>query len=118
MKWFKSLWTWFARLWRGEPVGYPFTPCNDLPDQLKPGVLYVAGENGHYWAAALKCPCGCGDDIQLNLMPQARPCWSVTRESQGSATVEPSIWRSQGCRSHFWLRRGGIEWVRDFTSSS
>jgi hypothetical protein len=81
----------------------------DLPDDPKPFKLYIAGKEGCEWAAALLCPCGCGETIQLNLLREVRPCWSIF-DGQGRVSLEPSVWRSRGCRSHFFLRNGEIEW--------
>ncbi|MGE3343138.1 MAG: DUF6527 family protein [Vicinamibacterales bacterium] len=36
------------------------------------------------WAAALLCPCGCGDVIELNLVEQASPCWRVRQHRDRS----------------------------------
>ncbi|MGD9420073.1 MAG: DUF6527 family protein [Verrucomicrobiota bacterium JB025] len=57
------------------------------------------------------CPCGCGCLIHLNLLfDLSRPRWDVRQEADGSATITPSIWRNNGCRSHFVLRHGRIRW--------
>lgn len=82
----------------------------DLPDVLEPFTVYLAGEDGHLWAAALLCPCGCGERIELNLLPQARPHWTAQRLSDGRVTLMPSVWRQKGCKSHFFVRDGRIDW--------
>lgn len=89
---------------------FRFVQVEDFPETLKPKQVYVAGENGNYWGAALLCPCGCGETIQLNLLKDVRPCWSVKQCSDGSVTLLPSIWRQKGCKSHFFVRNGEIEW--------
>jgi hypothetical protein len=48
--------------------------------------------------------------IQLNLLPDAEPLWSLTKHRDGTVTLSPSIWRQKGCRSHFFIRKGQIEW--------
>jgi Family of unknown function (DUF6527) len=126
VSWFNSLWhTWQdivslpARWWserkprKGKP--YRFLHVEEFPDKLEPMKLYVAGENGYFWAAAMLCPCGCRDVIQLNLLKKARPCWSVEEHKDGTPTVMPSVWRRENCRSHFYLRRGQIEWCREYS---
>jgi hypothetical protein len=50
----------------------------------------------------MRCPCGCGDNITLNLDPRAGRSWSV-RETDGVVTLSPSIWRGSRCKSHFFL---------------
>ena len=93
----------------GGRKSYSLVRVEDLPETLREGRLYVAGEAGYEWATALVCPCGCGDVIHLNLLSRARPCWTFS-EKDGKVGLEPSVWRRQGCRSHFFLRRGEIEW--------
>lgn len=82
----------------------------ELPDSLDGGTLYVLGEGHHRWSVALQCPCRCRAVIQLNLLPDAEPRWSLTTDRDGSVTLYPSIWRQKGCRSHFFIRKGRIEW--------
>ncbi|WP_319003147.1 DUF6527 family protein [Acidovorax radicis] len=61
----------------------------------------------------MKCPCGCGRILELLLIPEAHPRWKLTVDSGGRPTLHPSVWVKDGCRSHFWLRQGQIEWCRD-----
>jgi hypothetical protein len=56
------------------------------------------------------CPCGCKEVINLNLLKTVRPRWSVKEHPDRTVTLTPSVWRQKGCRSHFFLRRGRIEW--------
>ena len=85
---------------------------DEFPDALRPATLYVAGEDAYLFAAAMLCPCGCGDTIELNLLPQANPCWIVHFHGDGSASLTPSVWRTKGCKSHFLLRMGRVDWCR------
>ncbi|MEW8441568.1 MAG: DUF6527 family protein [Candidatus Thiodiazotropha taylori] len=82
-----------------------------MPERPAPGVSDLAEEGGVTWAVAFKCPCGCGDSISLNLIGR-RPRWSAQIDASGKMTVHPSIWRTSGCTSHFWIRQGCIHWVR------
>jgi hypothetical protein len=97
---------------RRVPLGpvYHAQRVEDLPDVLKPLTVYLAGEESHLWAAALLCPCGCGERIELNLLPQVRPRWTAQRLPDGTVTLMPSVWRQKGCKSHFFLREGRIDW--------
>ena len=83
---------------------------DDFPDRLEASKVYLAGEQGHLWGAAMICPCGCGETIELNLLKQARPCWAVKEHPDGGVTLSPSVWRQKGCGSHFFVRRGRIMW--------
>ena len=110
--------TRLARLWWsllerwGLRRGYGTETVNDLPDLIEPRRIYLVGEQSMPWAAALRCPCGCGATIQLSLMVDDAPSWEFRRHFNGSVTLRPSIWRKIGCRSHFFLRRGCIVWSR------
>lgn len=58
----------------------------------------------------LRCPCGCGEKIALSLDKKRRPSWSVVVDWLGRPTVAPSVWQTKGCYSHFWIRKGAVEW--------
>lgn len=85
----------------------------ELPERLSPAVLYVVGEWGEDWFAAMRCPCGCDSTIDLNLVPPGRPCWTLTVHPDGSPTLSPSIWRQVDCGAHFFVRGGEIVWARE-----
>ncbi len=99
-----SFWPW------RKPKLFRVIRVEEFPDNLKKTKVYLAGEDENLWAAAMVCPCGCGDVIELNLLKQARPCWNVQIHSDETVTLTPSVWRQKGCRSHFWLRHGRIDW--------
>lgn len=84
----------------------------DIPEAVEENILYVIGENKSYWCLKMKCPCGCGEEIQLGLL-KGNPKWDFVVHWNGSVSVTPSIWRSKGCLSHFFIRRGKIVWVRN-----
>ncbi|MFD1328853.1 DUF6527 family protein [Mycoplana ramosa] len=58
------------------------------------------------------CPCGCRAVLHMNLLPDERPCWRVTRHMDGSTSLHPSVWRQKECKSHFWFRKGRVKWCR------
>lgn len=82
----------------------------ELPDALRPFCVYVEGEGGRVWIAAFLCPCACGQLIQLNLMPDQRPRWALTEHDDATVTLQPSVHRHVGCKSHFFLRAGLVDW--------
>jgi hypothetical protein len=84
---------------------------DELPDSLAQRRLYLIG-SGVPWSAALICPCGCGEVIQLSLLPDDSPSWTVSFDRDGLPALSPSVWRTKGCRSHFFLRHGTIVWFR------
>jgi hypothetical protein len=95
-----------------KPHRVRFERVEDFHEHLSPDTLYVAGEEPHVWAAALLCPCGCGDTIYLNLLEDETPRWTLHHERNGAVSLRPSVWRTKGCRSHFFVRHSRIEWCR------
>lgn len=80
--------------------------------------VFVVGGNGFQKWAYLRCPCGCNDFIMLSLSNKTRPSWSVTKDFFNRPTIYPSIRQTSGCMSHFWIRKGKIEWCEDSGKSS
>ena len=101
----------------GLRTGFATEVVDDVPEVLEPETVYLVGEDSLPWCAALLCPCGCGSTIQVSLVAGDRPSWRAIRHFSGSVTLLPSIWRSSGCRSHFFVRRGRIVWSAPETSS-
>ena len=95
---------------KGRPQPSQTIRCEEIEGVAKLGKFYVLGSLNE-WGLVLVCPCGCGDLIELNLLPETRPRWSVTEHWDGTISVRPSVWRTEGCRSHFWIRQGVIQWV-------
>jgi hypothetical protein len=89
---------------------------DELPDVLKQRSLYLIGD-GAPWSAALLCPCGCRDVIQLSLLHGDSPRWRLSLDGDELPTLVPSIRRTQGCRSHFFLRHGRVVWSDHVTNS-
>lgn len=98
--------TWVARR-RGRHAA---VSVGEEPDVLASRTVYVVGEDGHQWYAAFDCPCGCGETIKLSLIPGDRPGWKLRQHWDGTASLAPSVWRKVGCKSHFWLRKGKVDW--------
>jgi hypothetical protein len=110
MKWLCVAWNWLEGLFRRQPRTWKAVLIEDTPVTPRPQIVYLIGEAEYLWSAAFLCPCGCGELVQLNLLPEARPCWTVISHPDSTVSVSPSIWRVAGCKSHFFLCRGKIEW--------
>lgn len=113
--WIFGFLTWLQRLWnkiRGprDILGVRFAEEIDK-DRLQPFLLYVESRASKDRWLHLLCPCGCGDVISLNLMTSTRPYWSLTRHPDGTLSVMPSVDKTSGCRSHFFIRRSRIDWA-------
>lgn len=81
-----------------------------LPDKLPPRDLVVARDAGEDWCVGLRCPCGCGQRLEMMLLKEVRPRWDVSVDRGGHVSLHPSVWLREGCRSHFWVRSGKIVW--------
>jgi hypothetical protein len=110
MKWLRDLWNRFWRWVRRGPV--PLRPIivGDLPDALDSKIVYLVGEGAYLWFAAMLCPCRCGETLHMSLLPDGRPKWELIWHDDGTISLRPSVWRTKGCRSHFFLRNGMIVW--------
>jgi len=82
----------------------------DLPTWLQRRTVYLIQEDGFSEHVSMLCPCGCGQILHMNLIPDERPCWQATEHLDGTLSLHPSIWRKKGCKSHFWFRRGRVHW--------
>lgn len=104
------------RTWLRQKIRPKFTTTfvyEDLPDKLEQKVLYVVLEDDIQWSVAMVCPCGCGEILHMNLLPDERPVWNVIHQKDNSSTLSPSIHRKKGCCSHFWYREGKVYWTAD-----
>lgn len=105
------LWVWLRSWFRRPERPLTTVLVEELPDRVDPKAVYLLGESKHRWFVALACPCGCGNTLQVSLLPNSTPRWRLIEHADdGTVTLEPSIWREIGCRSHFFLRRGRIQW--------
>lgn len=66
-----------------------------------PGDAVVIERGRPRWLL-LACPCGCGEELPINLDARAGPAWRIYRQKKtGEVSVYPSVWRDVGCGSHF-----------------
>lgn len=95
-----------------RPSGlYVIQRVDEEPETLEKGIVYELGETRHEWAVVFVCPCGCDQRIALNLLHRSdRDIWTVQSDIRGRVTLHPSVWRQVGCRSHFIMRSGKINW--------
>lgn len=106
----RRAWEWLSRRWRTE-LRVIDVVGDELPESLRRGQVIRLIDEGEEWSVGMVCPCGCGDKIELMLLPGVKPRWNLTIDRQGRPTLHPSVWRSVGCKSHFWLRDGRVMWV-------
>ena len=58
-----------------------------------------------------RCPCPSREVITLSLQDVHKPRWLLRSGKEGRPTLHPSVWRTEGCRSHFWVKDGGVYWT-------
>ncbi len=111
MRWTSRVRQWF-RLILDRRIRYAAVRVEDPPDDPEKGVLYLVGDSEQPWSAAFLCPCGCQATISLSLIPHDSPRWKIRLHVDGSISLIPSIWRTTGCHSHFFINRGRVLWAR------
>ena len=80
-----------------------------IPDNLLPEILYISIEHD---IAIHLCACGCKNQVVTPLSPAE---WSITYDGR-SISMSPSIgnWNFE-CKSHYFIRKGRIDWSRKFS---
>lgn len=99
--WFKDL---FSKI-------YSYKCMDEVPDNLKQDVIYLIRHEDYYWQAIMICPCGCKKLLHMNLICEYKPYWDFKIEKRGRISFSPSIHRTVGCKSHFFVRKGKIVWA-------
>lgn len=80
------------------------------PDIIGDDNFVLAREDDEDWAIAFLCPCGCKDRLELALIPEVKPNWTLKMDAENHPTLHPSVWRKTGCKAHFWVKEGKIVW--------
>jgi hypothetical protein len=83
---------------------------DSLPARLPFRDLVLARDDGEEWCVGLRCPCGCGERLEMMVLKGVKPRWDVTVDVMGFVSLHPSVWLRAGCRSHFWIRGGKVIW--------
>lgn len=116
----RVLWAWIRSWFRRYGPNRPLRTVHveELPAALDLTSVYVLGEGEYRWFVAMACPCGCGATVQISLLNDAKPRWNLSEHEDGTISVSPSVWRKEGCCSHFFVRRGLIHWCHDRYSAN
>ena len=80
-----------------------------IPDTLLPDIVYISIDHD---VAIHLCACGCENQVVTPLSPAE---WSITYDGR-SISMSPSIgnWNFE-CKSHYFIRKGRIDWSRRFS---
>lgn len=89
---------------------YSVLYVEDPVDNPKSKILYIIGTVEEPWQVELVCPCGCNEKIVLPVNESTSPRWDLKILNHRTPTLHPSVWRSKGCKSHFFLRNGKVIW--------
>lgn len=65
----------------------------------------------------MACPDGCGDTLVINLDGRAGKAWLLD-DRRGKLSLYPSVWREDGCGSHFILWSDQLIWVGRFEAGN
>lgn len=85
--------------------------AGERPDNRIPyGTLVIEERGGMARWVHFLCPCGCKELRSVNLMSSRSPHWMLQRQGD-RVTLHPSVWVTEGCRAHFFVRGNEIEWV-------
>ena len=89
-------------------IGYRLVET--IPATLEYGVVYLSQR---YQTASHLCICGCRLEV---VTPLGLGGWSATMDRNGNISLSPSIGNcSFPCRSHYFIRNGGVLWAGDLT---
>jgi hypothetical protein len=81
---------------------------SEFPNEVADGTVFIVREGNQAETLIFKCPCGCDQIVYLNLLNDTKPCWDFKHNMLGLITVMPSIARSVGCKSHFYIIKGRV----------
>lgn len=83
---------------------------DSLPKKLPWRDVVLARDVDEDWCVGMRCPCGCGETLELLIIREVTPRWDLSIKEADLPSLRPSVWRQIGCRSHFWLRDGRVDW--------
>jgi hypothetical protein len=107
---FRYFWYVFQQWVKRQPLPLRAIRVEDVPDKINQNLVYVVGNKNNPWLVVMSCPCGCKAKIHMSLIPEDYPTWQIEQYRNCTITLKPSVWRTQGCRSHFFLHKGMIDW--------
>lgn len=81
-----------------------------LPKKLSFWNLAMARDEDEDWSVGLRCPCGCGQRLEMMLLKGVKPRWDISVDPKGRVSLHPSVWLREGCKSHFWVNGGKVIW--------
>lgn len=110
----KKIINWLRDLF--YPSNYKLEYVAEFPKKLNARKVYIEGNSkiNEVWYAKFICPCGCGEELTLNLIDDVSPNWKIEiKNGPNEFSIYPSVRRNIKCKSHFWIRNSKIKWCKD-----
>lgn len=87
-----------------EGKKYIFVRVKETPNIPEEDTVYVIADEARI---VFVCPCGCDSFIILPMFPDPKvhPNWKIVNHN----TIIPSINRTVGCKSHFFITNGIVK---------
>ena len=85
---------------------------DSVPTKMPLRSIILARDGDEDWCIGFRCPCGCCRTIELLVIDEASPRWDYSLDNNKLLTLHPSVWLKDGCKSHFWLKKGRVFWVQ------
>lgn len=96
-----------------------FESLSEPSGQVPAGELWTLKKRGKPYRIELLCPCGCGTVLSVFLDDQpgereGRKFWVYTPGAPGQPgpTIRPSVRLDAGCKAHFTITNGTVEFAR------
>jgi hypothetical protein len=100
--------------WLGQRgiIRRPWLLCVDVSEApldsgLTPSILYREVRGGYPKWAHFACP-RCRAHIQIQIAANSQ--WRLSVDWLRRPTLHPSIWETESCGAHFFVRSGGLFW--------
>ncbi|WP_294537559.1 DUF6527 family protein [uncultured Rhodoblastus sp.] len=88
--------------------------ADDLTPAAGDSAIVIRARNRSF---VICCPDGCGEHLTINLDERAGAAWSLYRSARG-VTLYPSVWRENGCKSHFIIWHNAILWCDSYSEGN
>ena len=108
------LYIWGKFLLLFKLIDYKILPIEGRPSnfEVPSNAVAIIGHPDFPKWAMLKCPCGCKETLTLSLMRKHAPAWEMKVDRWQRISLSPSVWKNDGCKSHFFIKKGKITWCR------
>jgi hypothetical protein len=109
----RKLYEHFLRQVHAVEYGVEFVNSIPADSAIDNNKIYLIGEKSYFKWALMKCPCGCEETLIMSIMKKIRPFWTVKFDRYKRISLSPSVWKKNGCSSHFFVKKGKIIWTEN-----